>query len=223
MALIDIARNVLKQNNNRPMSAKEIICYVISNNLWSPPKGGVTPVDTLAERLNSDIKRGMSFFKKSNGKFRLTVKGLSDAKRVTDARKKGYVYVISNIRSLWRSDWVKIGSSNLDVGGRIYNLNSAVPYNFKVEVLMRTVGYKAVEDRLHKKFASHCGDEDSEEYFTVSPKEVAAAMRELCNKRTYRGAVILEDITDHDEIIRILRKSKNDPTKRSARRKRGML
>ena len=88
MALIDIARTALKQNNNRPMSAKEIIGYIISNNLWSPPKGGVTPVDTLAERINSDIKRGMSFFKKTNGKFRLTTKGQSDAKRVTDGGKK---------------------------------------------------------------------------------------------------------------------------------------
>ena len=104
MALIDIARNVLKQNNNRPMSAKEIIGYIISNNLWSPPKGGVTPVDTLAERINSDIKRGMSFFTKRNGKFRLTTKGQSDARRVTDSGKKGYVYVISNVRSLWRRD-----------------------------------------------------------------------------------------------------------------------
>ena len=220
MALIDIARNVLKQNNNRSMSAKEIIGYIISNNLWRPPKGGVTPEDTLAERINSDIKRGMSFFTKRNGKFRLTKKGQSDARRVTDGGKKGYVYVISNVRSLWRRDWVKIGSSNLNVGGRIYTLNQAVPYNFKVEVLMRTVGYKAVEDRLQKQFAMHCGDEDSKEYFTVSPAEVAAAMRELCTKRTYRGAEIWEDTTDHDEIIRILRKSKNDPTKRRARRRR---
>lgn len=223
MALIDIARNVLKQNNNRPMTAKEIIGYIISNNLWSPPKGGVTPEDTLAERINSDIKRGMSFFTKRNGKFRLTTKGQSDARRVTDGGKKGYVYVISNVRSLWRRDWVKIGSSNLNVGGRIYTLNQAVPYNFKVEVLMRTVGYKAVEDRLQKQFAMHCGDEDSKEYFTVSPAEVAAAMRELCTKRTYRGAEILEDTTDHDEIVRILRKSKNDPTKRRARRRRGVV
>ena len=58
MALIDIARNVLKQNNNRPMSAKEIICYIVSNNLWSPPKGGVTPTDTLAERIKSDQRYG---------------------------------------------------------------------------------------------------------------------------------------------------------------------
>ena len=200
------------------MSAKEIIGYIISNNLWSPPRGGMTPVDTLAERINSDIKRGMSFFKKSNGKFRLTTKGLSDAARVTDGGKKGYVYVISNIRSLWRRDWVKIGSSNLDVGGRIYTLNSAVPYNFKVEVLMRTVGYKAVEDRLQKQFAKHRGDEDSEEYFTVSPEEVAAAMRELRTKRTYRGAEIWEDTTDHGEIVKILASSAKSGTGVAARK-----
>ena len=217
MALIDIARVVLKQNNNRPMRSREIWDYIRSHNLWRPPKGGSTPADTLAERINSHIKRGKPLFVNRNGKFMLTAKGMSDAIRTTDGGKKGYVYVVSNKRSFFRQNWVKIGVSEADVGSRIYVLNTAVPYNFRVEVLMYTVGYEAIEKKLHKIFAEYCGDEDSEEYFTVSPEVVAKEMEKLSNQRTYRGAKLLVDSDDqqHKEILKILRKSKNDPTKRN--------
>ena len=223
MALVDVARQVLRQNGNRPMRVGEIWDYIQAHDLWHSPRGGKTPVNTLAERINSDIMRGKQIFDNCNGLITLTKRGMSDEARATDGDKKGYVYVVSNKRSFWRRDWVKIGSSDEDVGSRIYNLNSAVPYNFRVEVLMHTVGYAAVEDKLHKKFAGKCGDEDSAEYFTVSPEVVADEMLRLSAERTYRGAKVLvdSDAQQHEEILQILRKAKNDPTKRNPLKKLG--
>lgn len=219
MPLIDVARQVLRQNNNRPMSAGQLVDYIVGNGLWLPPRNGKTPSNTLTERINSDINSGKSFFKKRGGKFLLTAKGLSEgAVRLTCRQKRGYVYVVSNARSLLHADWVKIGSSDMDVGNRIFNLNSAVPYNFKVEVLMETVGYKKAEDALHEQFKRFSSDEDSDEYYRVSSREVAEAMRRMCSWRTYRGAVVWTEWENHCKVLEILSRSRRDPTKRGSRR-----
>ena len=47
----------------------------------------------------------------------------------------------------------------------------------------------------------------------MSPERVAEAMRELCTKRTCRGAVALTDTKNHGEDLKILRKSKKNPIK----------
>lgn len=221
-SVVDVVRDILKGNNNCRMSAKELWTVMQEEGRWVPSKGGKTPWYTIYERVSRDVKTGKPIFSMKGGKIWLTKKGLSDEPRLTDKRKRGFVYVLKNPRSFWRDSWVKIGSSDMDVGSRVYNLNTAVPYNFQVCALMETVGPKKVEDELHNHFEhlGRYGDEDSKEFFTVSVEEVVEEMRLIGQKRTYNSARILTDKENQDEILKILRKSRNDPTKRRPRKKR---
>ena len=78
LSLIKAAVCVL-QSCERPMGCKEIIDMALNTRIWDPPRGGLTPANTLSAALRREIKtkgNDSRFVMAERGKFTLTsVKG----------------------------------------------------------------------------------------------------------------------------------------------------